>query len=211
MIGYDIISTGSKGNAVVLNSSILVDVGVPFRALTAHYGELRLVLLTHIHSDHFNKSTVRRLAQERPTLRFGCCEWLVAPLLDSGVDKSHIDVYEPDKGYSYGYVWVSPFRLIHDVPNCGYKMAFRDRKKLLYATDTNSMAHIEAKGYDLYMLEANYDEAEIVERIREKQAVGAFCHEYNVLDNHLSREKADNWLYSQMNPNSRYVYLHQHE
>lgn len=211
MIDYNIISTGSKGNAVVLNKAILVDAGVPFKALAAHYRELGLVLLTHIHSDHFNKTTLHRLAQERPTLRFGCCEWLVAPLLQCGVDKSQIDVYTPGGCFVYkGFCTIKPERMMHNVPNCGYHI-WQGDKATFYATDTNSMTHVEAKDYDLYMLEANYDESEIVERIREKQAVGVFCHEYKVLDNHLSREKADNWLYSQMNPNSRYVYLHQHE
>ena len=30
---YNIISTGSKGNAVVINGRILIDCGVPFKAL----------------------------------------------------------------------------------------------------------------------------------------------------------------------------------
>lgn len=211
MVDYNIISTGSKGNAVVLNKTILVDAGVPFKALTAVYRGLQLILLTHIHGDHFNKVTLRRLAEERPTLRFGCCEWLVHPLLECGVEKRQIDVYEPDCLYNYGLMTISPFRLIHDVPNCGYKIHFfAGQGSLLYATDTNSMAHVEAKGYDLYMLEANYNQDEIVGRIHEKQAAGIFCHEYKALNNHLSKEKADSWLYSQMKHNSQYVYLHEH-
>ena len=51
---YNIISTGSKGNAVVINGRILIDCGVPFKALEPVKKDLRLALLTHIHSDHFN-------------------------------------------------------------------------------------------------------------------------------------------------------------
>ena len=47
---YEIISTGSHGNAVVLNKHILIDVGVSFKALKNVYKDLKLVLLTHIHS-----------------------------------------------------------------------------------------------------------------------------------------------------------------
>ena len=47
---YEIISTGSQGNAVVVNNNILIDVGVSFKALTNVYRKLQLVLLTHIHS-----------------------------------------------------------------------------------------------------------------------------------------------------------------
>lgn len=47
---YEIISTGSHGNATVINNYILVDVGVSFKALKNVYKNLKLVLLTHIHS-----------------------------------------------------------------------------------------------------------------------------------------------------------------
>jgi len=59
MIACDVISTGSKGNAVLLNYWLLVDCGVPFKALAGAYPALRLVLLTHIHGDHFNRTTPR--------------------------------------------------------------------------------------------------------------------------------------------------------
>ncbi len=65
---YDVISTGSKGNAVIIDN-ILIDCGVPFNKLTQAYKKLQLVLLTHKHSDHFRPSTIKRLAAERPTLR----------------------------------------------------------------------------------------------------------------------------------------------
>lgn len=70
MIGYNIIATGSKGNAVVIEHEILIDCGVPFKALAAEWKTLKLVLLTHIHCDHFQPSTLRLLASNRPTLRF---------------------------------------------------------------------------------------------------------------------------------------------
>ena len=53
MINYEIISTGSKGNAVVLDNRILIDCGVTFKKLMAVYRDIDIVLLTHIHSDHF--------------------------------------------------------------------------------------------------------------------------------------------------------------
>lgn len=63
---------------------VLVDCGVPYKALEPYVPKLKLVLLTHIHSDHFQKRTIKRLASERPTLRFGCCRWLVPPLIAAG-------------------------------------------------------------------------------------------------------------------------------
>ena len=40
MIGYNIIATGSKGNAVVIEHEILIDCGVPFKALAAELGKV---------------------------------------------------------------------------------------------------------------------------------------------------------------------------
>jgi hypothetical protein len=80
-----------------------------------------------------------------------------------------------------------------------------------YATDTNNLDGIEALNYDLYLVEANYDEIEIKARIQEKQECGEYCHEWDVLKNHLSKEKANDWLYKNMGINSEYVYLHEHE
>lgn len=62
---YNIISTGSKGNAVVINDVILIDCGVSFRALKDVYKNIKIVLLTHIHSDHFNRRTIKALANNR--------------------------------------------------------------------------------------------------------------------------------------------------
>ena len=206
---YNVISTGSKGNAVIINNNILIDCGVPFKALEGHHKNLQLVLLTHIHIDHFKANTVRKLAKERPTLRWGVPRWLLQKVLDADVDKRNIDVMEMHKNYNYGILSTTPFPLVHDVPNCGYKI-YTPQGKVFYATDTNTLESVEAKGYDLYMVEANYGEKEIVERIRAKEDEGLHCYEWKVLKNHLSKEKADDFLYANMESHSQYVYLHQH-
>jgi len=210
MIDYRVIATGSKGNAVVINGIILIDCGVPFRALKDVCNGLQLVLLTHIHGDHFNRSTIRRLAQERPTLRWGCCEWLACELREL-VEPCKIDVFDDGGFYWYSGITVKPVILPHDVHNCGYCIDFNGHGKMFYATDTNSMDGIEAHNYDLYLIEANYTESEITERIRRKQEAGEYCYEWDVLKNHLSREKALDWLYRNMDSQSQYVLLHEHE
>ena len=83
MIDYQIISTGSKGNAVVIGGSVLIDCGVAFKVVEPFMNDLRLVLLTHIHGDHFNPATIRNLSKNRPLLRFAACRWLIKPLVDA--------------------------------------------------------------------------------------------------------------------------------
>ena len=126
-----VISTGSKGNAVVLNNIILIDCGVSFKALKDAYKSLKIVLLTHIHSDHFRKSTIKRLAADRPTLRFAAPEWLYESLIKCGADDSNIDVVEIGKIYGYGAFKISPVKLYHDVDNVGYRIFWGEEKAFM--------------------------------------------------------------------------------
>ena len=208
---YNIISTGSVGNAVVINDKILIDCGVPFKKLKPVVKGLKLVLLTHVHSDHFNPSTAATLHRERPALRFGCCEWMVEPLLKSGVSKRVIDVYDLESGRSYnsGRTAVFPVALTHNVKNCGYCI-LDNFEGLFYATDASTLDGIKAPNCDLYMIEANHAKAELEARVAEKKAAGEYSYEMDAARNHLSREQALDWLYQQMGPNSKYVFLHQH-
>lgn len=210
----NVIATGSQGNAVILNNEILIDCGVPHKQLKPYVRGLRLVLLTHAHSDHFNPTTIRRLHRDRPALRFGCCEWMVSHLLAADVSPKVIDVYPTLFGCISGYdrnrILVSAFPLYHDVENCGYKLTISG-KTALYATDTATMDGISAPGFDLYMIEANHTEEEIEERIRRKKESGEYIYEHRVENTHLSRESADAWLAMNAGPNSQVIYLHQHK
>lgn len=208
-MNYNIISTGSQGNAIVLNEIILIDCGVPFKDLKDVYKDLRIVLLTHRHSDHFNKTTIRKLAAERPTLRFACCSWLLKELLECGVSIHKIDVLEIGRIYDYKTFQVSPVKLYHDVDNAGWRV-FQNAEKAIYMTDTFTLTGIKAKNYDLYLVEANYITEELEERIRAKEAAGEYVYEYRVQKVHLSKEKADEWLYDNMGENSEAIYIHQH-
>lgn len=214
---FDVIATGSKGNAVVINGNILIDCGVSMKSIVEVKKDLKLVLLTHSHGDHFKPRTVRALHKERPTLRWGCCEWMVGPLLEAGVGKRVIDVYDPDiKAFEMygGRISVRPERLTHDVPNCAYHIMLtpiRGRREFIfYATDTATLDGVEALGYDLYLIEANHTREELEARAKAKLEAGEFSYEYRAAANHLSQEQALDWLAKNMGPNSRYVFLHQH-
>jgi ribonuclease BN (tRNA processing enzyme) len=212
-MNYNILSTGSHGNAVVIENSILIDCGVPFKTINPFMRDLQLVLLSHLHGDHFCKSTIARLAKERPMLRWGCCEWLVAPLVDCGVEKKNIDVYVYDYECMYrlnsSWIGIEAFPLFHDVPNAGYKIGFNGLR-YFYATDTNKIL-TEAKDYDLYLVEANYEDEEIQQRIETKIIDGKEPFgEYRAMRNHLSQKAAYDYIVSQMGANSQYVLLHGH-
>lgn len=206
---YEILSSSSQANATIIRDIILIDCGVTFKKLENYYKKLKLVLLTHIHTDHFNILTIKRLTKERPTLRFACCEWLLEPLLECGVNRKNIDVLQIGTRYDYKLFKIAPIKLYHDVPQCGYRVLFNDYK-VIYMTDTKTVEGISAKNYDLYLIEGNYEQEELESRIEEKQLKEEYSYEYRVKDTHLSVGQAGEFLLNNMGENSEYVLMHQH-
>ncbi|MBR4260638.1 MAG: hypothetical protein IKQ33_01625 [Clostridia bacterium] len=205
-MNYKIINSGSDGNCTILEEIIAIDMGVSYKAISSYVNKLQLVLLTHIHSDHFNKSTIKKLAKERPTLRFGCCKWLVEFLIECGINKRNIDVYRFEEGIHYNdNLSIEVFELFHDVPNCGYKV-FINEKKIIYATDTNSLGNTEAKDYDLYLIEGNYENKDELRNRSEND----YYYE-RVIDTHLSKEYTTQWLLKNMGDNSEFKFMHEHK
>ena len=85
-------------------------------------------------------------------------------------NKKNIIILPRDVSQNFGKYIITPFLAKHDVLNCGYKITIvKDGYKIFHATDINSLQNIEAKDYDLYCLEANYDEEELKTRLKEKE------------------------------------------
>lgn len=210
----DVIATGSKGNAVLLGGIYLIDCGVPFHMLKPCLKKLRLVFLTHIHGDHFNAATIRKLHTHRPTLRFVCCRNLLVPLCsEAGVSPDNVTVLEPGQEAMFshlpdGPLSCRPFPLIHNVPNVGW--LFKDATgSALYATDTQSIP-VQAPDLDLYMVECNYKGDELERRKERKLRSGGFIYEDTVAACHMSFETVMAWLSQNAAPHSKVVFLHQH-
>lgn len=206
----EIIQSGSDGNCIILNDIIALDCGVAYKKVAPYVQRLQLVFISHSHQDHIKESTVKALARERPALRFCVGDYLAHKLTKSGVVPSNIDLICPYMRYEYCGFQIEPFPLHHDVPNYGLKI-FMGGEKAIYIVDSGYIDDIEAKNFDLYLLEANHQEAEIAARIAEKQAAGEFAYEYRAAANHLSQEQALDWLAKNAGPNSKYIFLHQHK
>ena len=65
----NVIASGSKGNCVVLFDSILVDIGVAYKLIKPYTMQIKIVTWSHKHSDHLNKSTLKKILFERPSIR----------------------------------------------------------------------------------------------------------------------------------------------
>lgn len=202
---HNILSTGSKGNAIIYFNSILVDVGISFSRIEPYLKDIQIVLLTHQHSDHFKLNVIKRIQEERPSIRFGCGKFLADKLQSI----RNLDIYESGKMYNYGAFKISPIILYHDVPNFGYRI-FKDEKKLIHATDTYTLEGISARDYDIYALECNYDEERVYDIIREKQYRGEYAHQKGSINSHLSKQQAQKFILSNTSRQDiQFLMLHQ--
>ena len=199
-----VISSGSEGNAVIYNNAIMVDCGVSLKALEAVKRSLKIVLLTHKHSDHLKIRTLQRLQAERPTLRVACGDFL----LDELPCIKNIDVLQVGKIYDYGSFKVSPVKLYHDVPNFGWRIFLPNGQKIFHATDTVHLEGITAKGYDLYAIEHNYCEEYIQQAIEEARANGEYTHAYGNINTHLSIQQARAFIEANRKESSEVLELH---
>ena len=205
-MNYNIIATGSSGNAVLLDGFILIDIGISYRKLEPYVNQIAVVMLTHRHGDHLNKGTLRQLLDNRPTIRVACPLHLLEDVMDLNI--KNLDPIVSGKMYDYKAFEIEAVDLFHNVPNVGYKLKI-GKERALYATDTNRLDHIDAKGYDYYFLEANWDEDKIEEIIAYKELEGEFAHERQSMENHMSLQKTMDYICSNAGNNSQYVLLHQ--
>ena len=200
---YNVLSSGSQGNAVIYHNSIMVDCGVSYKAVEPYINDLQLVLLTHEHKDHINRDTLKKILFERPSLRVGVCnDWFLT------FQGRNIDRYELGYMYNYRSFKISPFKLYHDVQNCGYRI-FKDETKIFHATDTAHLEGVEAKGYDLYAIEHNYNEDTINESIAKIEAKGEFAYQKAAINSHLSEQQARDFIYKNRGKNSKVLRLHE--
>lgn len=216
----EIISSGSRhGNAVLLNGAYLFDCGIGFKKLKPWLKQLRLVFLTHIHTDHFNRRALYQIHKLRPLARFICPQHLLVPLVsEAGVSPNAVIPVNTDEsitltGWGSEQVTIRPFGLEHDVENVGYIVSIQGGEldgSAMYATDTRRIP-ISAPGLDLYMIEANHTIDGIRQRMERKMAAGEFCHEERAKITHMSREQAEAYLAANATPyHSRVVFLHAH-
>ena len=58
----NIISSSSKdGNCYIYNQDLMIDIGVSFAKIKSYIKDIKLLCLTHEHSDHLRKKTIQKL------------------------------------------------------------------------------------------------------------------------------------------------------
>lgn len=214
VLEYEIIKTGSKGNSILFNKTLLLDIGIPYKDIKKYLKEVKTIFISHLHADHLNKTTAKLISYNYPKIKFLCNFEVAVALFESGVKKYSIWCLDEHRWFDLGFAKVRIEKLIHDVNNSSFQIEYKNGKKMIYITDTGSIpSTINAKDYDNYLIEANYkNEEELGKLIQQDYDNGKeFSHYVRVRDTHLSEEQALEWLKENMGENSKFEFIHMHK
>lgn len=167
MVKINVLSSGSSGNAVVLETnknSILIDDGVPFKKLCELFEKEKLslnkidaLLVSHEHSDHISGIKVLLKKKPIPVFVADC----VAQFIRFPNDfESKINLIEPEKDFFIGDFKIKPFLLPHDaILTFGFAI-FVNGIKIGYTADLGTFnEHIikNLEDSNCLMIEFNHD------------------------------------------------------
>lgn len=210
-VQYNVISSSSKGNCIIVEDILMLDCGLSYKKIKPYLKKIKLIFISHDHFDHLNLKTIKQIAYNYPNIKYitGSRE-VTIKLVENGVNKKNVYYLKEKRWYSLGIIDVRLEKLVHDVENYCLKAKFNTiNKKMIYVVDTMRIDHIEAKNYDLYLIENNYQEKLLEEHIKNCEDENMLYYLTRVPKTHLSSEQANSFLIENMGKNSRYEYIHQ--
>ena len=153
---FDIVASGSKGNATLVfsnNTIILIDIGIPLVRLKEELNkfnrdisDIDALIVTHDHADHY-----REIKSFSPKKQYALVGTLPSSL------SNVVDLFVP---FYVNDVKITPFVTSHDATNpCGYMIEDKN-EKLVYMTDTGryvSSNNKYIKNPDYLIIESNHD------------------------------------------------------
>lgn len=208
---YEIIGSSSKGNCIIIEDILILDVGVSYSKIKKYLNKVKLIFVSHVHKDHLLPSTIKHISFNFPNIKYVCgSEEVVKKLVECNVNKKNIYVLKNGTKYDLGLIKVRLIDLYHDAENYGLKWELNG-KKGIYIVDTERIDHIVAQDYDLYLIENNYQEKVLQEHINkaiEENDENKLFYLQRVPHTHLSNEQANSFLIENMGENSVYEYIH---
>lgn len=200
-----ILATGSSGNSIFINDSILIDAGITTKAFLKQditCDSIRALLITHRHSDHMNKAFVRYL------LKHEVPAYLPNEVIAELIKEGHIDMpallnsgqVHPITAHEVITVddmHITPYpQKHHDIINFAFTVS-TSNTRLLYATDLDTVEPT-ADGvgllglgqFDIILLEGNYDEVFLREYLEYMVSLAPSETNPDILDN----EALDKWV-----------------
>lgn len=216
MFDINIIGTGSSGNAILIDNSILIDCGLSFKVLKESLSKVHKIFITHRHKDHLNLSVLRQIQKHFPYLlkniyiNQDTYEYITNKD-PNNFENINFNIITKDdnfnikiKGKNYN---VRIINLYHDVENYGFIFTNEKNETLLYSTDTATMKDAPDELFDYILLEGNYDEDSLIENIKSMDASISYRACRNL--RHLSVQKFEEFILTHSHKNTVAYQLHE--
>ncbi len=208
-MNYNILGTGSSGNCIIVNDSIMLDCGLTYKKIKSYLKNIKLIFISHSHQDHLLPTTIKQIAYNYPTIKFvyNIEDLQITNILVSnGILAKNCYGILQDEWFDLGICKIKLEELYHDVLNSACHLDING-KKLLYVTDTSRVEHINAKNYDTYLIENNYNE-DILQKHLETANDNERFYLSRTMNTHLSKGACDEFLMKNMCDNSKFEYIH---
>lgn len=213
----EILGTGSTGNAVLIDDTIMIDCGLGVNKLLPYLQNVRHLFITHRHSDHLNISVLKNIAKKvsKSIIRFGlhvnsdCYNMIerkapeIAEMIESERLTSHSLLDLKIDGVEYK---IETYPLYHDVENQGFVIT-KNGKTLIHATDTSTMKDAPNRQFDVILVEGNYDESKLIEYLKSDDREVRYRAARNL--RHLSIQAHENFVKSHSHPETQSLMLHE--
>ena len=177
---FDIINSGSKGNATVVftkEATILIDVGIPvsiieeeLKKFNKTINNIDIVLITHNHTDH-----IRSVKSFSPKKIYS---------LKGTMPGSLSNVLEENKPFKVLDATITAFPTSHDAINpCGFILESED-EKLVYMTDTGVyLSNPLVKNPTYLIIESNHNIQKLLHTNRPMELIQRIMSDYGHLCN----------------------------
>lgn len=197
-LDYNVIATGSSGNAVRIEN-ILFDAGIPYNRLKDDLNKVKYVVYTHQHTDHVNYTTYLRIRQNFPYVKV-IGNWQVGTKLKLDY------IADVDAPLNVGDYIFNCYQVEHDVLTYAYDFKVKGYD-VLFATDLANTDSLPNKKFDYIFLESNYDQ-EIIKQVEHKH-YGRYYPYLDSTTRHLSRQQNMAYFFThRKNADSKLIELH---
>lgn len=198
-LDYEIIQSGSKGNAVRIKD-IMIDCGVSYSKMKNELNKCRVLFITHIHGDHVKEKTLNNIRKYHKNIKV-IGNYEVA-------QKYKVDMISGTKSITSKNWKLTPFYVPHDVVCQGIAIKFENGTDVIYVTDSAGTDEWLKGKYDYLFIESNHDE-NILKQIDLSK------YPYDVLGSskrHTSYQESKAFYYmNRKGKDSKWIELHKSE